>query len=185
MTIDQFRHSLKEFMARRGNPALIVTDNAKTFQNTAKWLQKVLKDPEIAATLVDAKVEWKFNLSRSPWWGGFFERMVGLTKQVLYKSLGRARLSFRSLQEVLLDVEVILNNRPLGYVENDIQLPVLTPSMIIHGTNVILPEDERDDDRDVAEPEPTKLSRHLKKCKDSLWGRWNDEYLRALRERHN
>ena len=30
--------------------------------------------------------------------------------------------------------EVILNNRPLGYVENDIQLPVLTPSMIIHGT---------------------------------------------------
>ena len=57
MTIDQFRHSLKEFMARRGNPALIVTDNAKTFQNTAKWLQKVLKDPEIAATLIDAKVE--------------------------------------------------------------------------------------------------------------------------------
>ena len=31
-------------------------------------------------------------------------------------------------------------------------------------------------------PEATKLAKHLKRYKDSLWGRWKDEYLRALRD---
>ena len=167
----------------------MVSDNAKTFENTAKWLDKwlrmALRDPSIVALLVDAKAEWKFNLSRSPWWGGFFERMVGLMKSVLYKMLGRAKMRFSALHEILLEVEVILNNRPLGYIENDIQLPVLTPHMVIHGTNVLLPEDDGDVDPDFNEPEPTKLAKHLKKCKDAVWCRWKDEYLRALREKHD
>ena len=51
MAIDQFRHSLKGFMARRGNPSLIISDNAKTFKNTAKWLQRVRRDPEVVSLL--------------------------------------------------------------------------------------------------------------------------------------
>ena len=32
----------------------------------------------------------------------------------LYKSMGRARLVWNELEEVLLDIEVALNNRPLS-----------------------------------------------------------------------
>ena len=78
-----------------------------------------------------------------------------------------------------------MNNRPLGYAEDDIQLPTLTPNMIIHGTNVTIPEGDVEEDPDFGQPEPSKLAKYLKKCKDSLWRRWKDEYLRALRERHD
>ena len=143
------------------------------------------KDSQIVDILVDKDVSWKFNIPSSPWWGGFFERMVGLTKGVLFKALGGAKLSFASLKEVLLDVEVILNNRPLGYIENDIQLPILTPNMLIHRSEVKLPKESLEDDPDVNEMVPSKLAKRLKASKDMIWRRWKDEYVRALRERHN
>ena len=44
------------------------------------------------------------------------------------------------MQEVILDVVVALNNRPLGYVEDDFQLPTLTPNTLLFGQPNILPE---------------------------------------------
>ena len=85
--------------------------------------------------------------------------MEGLTKGVLSKSLGKARLVFKALKEVLLKVKVILNNRPLSYMEDDIQLPALTANMIIHGTNITLPEEYTDIDADFNDPVPAKLAK--------------------------
>ena len=83
--------------------------------------------------LVTEQVKWKFNLSRAPWWGGQFERMVELVKQCLYKATGRAKLTKQELEEVILDTEINLNNRPLMYIDDDIQFPVLTLNILIHG----------------------------------------------------
>eukprot|EP00795_Rhopilema_esculentum_P004932 gene4932-21272_t len=44
LTAKTFRKSLKSLMTRRGTPQLIVSDNAKTFQATARWLQSILDD---------------------------------------------------------------------------------------------------------------------------------------------
>ena len=41
---------------------------------------------------------------------------------------------------VLLDVEVALNNQPLSYVEDDIQLPTLTPNALLFRQPNTLPE---------------------------------------------
>ena len=35
MTTEEFQRTMKEFMARKGIPSLLVSDNAKTFQSTA------------------------------------------------------------------------------------------------------------------------------------------------------
>ena len=48
--------------------------------------------------LVTEQVKWKFNLSRVTWWGGQFERMVGLVKQCLYKATGNAKSQTKSLR---------------------------------------------------------------------------------------
>lgn len=58
--------------------------------------------------------------------------MIGLVKGTLYKSIGNGLLSWTELQEVLLDIEVALNNRPLDYVDDDVQLPILTPSSLLY-----------------------------------------------------
>ena len=53
---------------------------------------------------------------RAPWWGGFLERLIGIIENALPKATGRASLRFEELEEVLLDLETFLNNRPLRYM---------------------------------------------------------------------
>ena len=49
----------------------------------------------------------------------------------MYKVLGKAKLRYNELQELLLDIEVTLNNQPSTYIEEDIQFPLLTPNMML------------------------------------------------------
>ena len=77
--------------------------------------------------------------------GGQFERMVGLVKQCLYKATGKATLTKKELEEVILDTEINLKNQPLMYIDDDIQFPVLTPNILIQGQSITIPEEQFDD----------------------------------------
>jgi hypothetical protein len=136
----EFIQSLKRLIARRGRPSKIYSDNAKTFVAAAKWVEKIQRDESFNEFLVGHSIVWQFNLSRAPWWGGHFERLIGLMKSAFYKVIGQGLLSWAELTEVLLDVEVTLNNRPLTYMEEDIQLPPLTPNLLLFLNTNILPE---------------------------------------------
>ena len=80
------------------------------------------------------------------------------------------------LQEVLLHVEVALNNRPLDYVEDDIQLPILTPSSLLHIQPNTLPELEPNHIQDY---DLRKHAKYLSKCKDAVRSCWTKEYLKG------
>ena len=67
------------------------------------------------------------------------------------------------------------------YIDDDIQFPVLTPDILIHGQAITISEEQFDDYDDVIQ----KRQRYIKRFKDAVWNRWNIEYLRSLRERHN
>ena len=181
-TTEEFIKSLKRFTARRGRPRKIYSDNRKTFTAAAKWLGKVMKAEQPQNYLAHQEIRWQFNLSRAPWWGGQFERLVGLVKQSLYTGVGRALLTWSELEEVLLDVEVTLKERPLCYVEDDVQLPILTPNAMMFGQPKLIPEEDPGEEGDV---DLRKRVRYLHLCKDVLWIRWTGEYVRSLRERHN
>ena len=127
----EFLASFKRFIARRGRPQKVYSDNGRTFVGAAQWIKQVMQDEKFQNFLAYQGIKWQFNLSRAPWWGGQFERMVGLVKRAFYKCIGNGLLSWVELQEVLLDIEVALNNRPLSYVDEDIQLPILTPSSFL------------------------------------------------------
>ena len=129
-------------------------------------------------------ITWKFNLSKAPWWGGQFERLIGLTKQTLYRTIGKAHLKWEELEEVLLDIEVNLNNRPLTYIEDDIEHQPLTPNTILLGRDVVLPPDPEVTSEDEAE-KFRKRQKYILKCKQAAWKRFQHEYLVALREQHN
>ena len=141
-----------------------------------------MNDERLHDWLAKYEIKWQFNTSRAPWWGGQFERIVGLVKQALYKTGGSTSLTWNMLQNLLLDVEVALNNRPLSYVEDDPQLPVLTPnSLMFHRPNHIPTPDYQD----IEEINLRKTAKQIERCKDMMWKRWTNEYVRGLRERHN
>ena len=89
---------------------------------------------------------------------------------------------FDELEEVVQDVEVAVNNRPLSYVEDDVELPVLTPATMIYSQYHLLPKEDADALENV---DLRKRARYVRWCKDVLWSRWTTEYIRSLRERHN
>ncbi|XP_004208728.3 uncharacterized protein LOC101238494 [Hydra vulgaris] len=76
----EFQRVLKEFVARKRPPQMIISDNAKTFVATRKWLLTLKNDENIAKYLTIQAIKWRFNLSRAPWWGGLFERLIGIMK---------------------------------------------------------------------------------------------------------
>ncbi|GFY16121.1 integrase catalytic domain-containing protein [Trichonephila clavipes] len=132
MSTKCFLYALRRFLARRGNCKVIYSDNARTFKAAERelaYFANILKDSEFQNFVADKGIHWKFIVERAPWWGGFYERLVKTIKDPLRKILGRALLTFEELSTILSEVEVIVNHRPLTYVENDPGEPEpLTPA---------------------------------------------------------
>ena len=74
-----------------------------------------------------------------------------------------------------------MNNHPLGYLEEDVQLPTLTPNSLLLVNCNILPELAP---YHLREKDLRKRAKFLQRTKDAIWHRWTSEYVRALRERH-
>ena len=64
----------------------MISDNAKTFKATTKWLKKLYATSQVRRYLQENRVNWRFNLELAPWWGGFFEHLVGSVKLDTQKS---------------------------------------------------------------------------------------------------
>ena len=77
---DNFITCLKRFIARRGRPGVIYSDNGGIFIKAEKWLRQLRDDERLHGLLEQHEIKWKFNLSRAPWWGGQFERLIGVVK---------------------------------------------------------------------------------------------------------
>ena len=85
-------------------------------------------------------------------------------------------MTYNELGEILLDVEINMNNRPLAYVEDEIQLNVLTPNSMIFGRDVKTINSTAEGDSD----EWKKRKRYVQRCKENAWKRWKHECLAAL-----
>ena len=70
--------------------------------------------------------------------GGFYERLIQSVKRCLRKSLGRTILNFDQMNTLLVEIEGILNSRPLTYVEDDTGGVgyTLSPSHLIYGRRI-------------------------------------------------
>ena len=116
--------SFCRFVSRRGCPDEIVSDHESSFtaEKTQNFVGKL-------------GVDWHLNLTKVPWYGGFFERLIGLVKSQLKIQLGSARLTMDELLTFLLETERVLNNRLITY-DHCIDLDkCLTPNNLPFGSH--------------------------------------------------
>eukprot|EP00117_Sycon_ciliatum_P020880 scpid92381/ scgid18464/ len=117
MSTEAFLLAFRWFIARRGAPALIMCNNAPQFILAHSVIneayRKAVNSDETSQFCASLSTEWKFIVPYSPWMGGFYERMVGITKRCLRKILGALKLCLSQLQTVLSEVEAVVNSRPL------------------------------------------------------------------------
>ena len=172
MSTTTFLRCFRRFVGRRGLPKQMISDNGKTFKAAANTI---------------SDIKWTFNVPKAPWWGGVFERLVRSVKRCLKKMLGLARLTYDELLTALVEVELVLNSRPLTVVSTEDLEEPLTPSHLIVGHRLrdapdlqFSDPEEFEVDSDVA----TKRATYLKRTIGQFWQRWRKEYLVGLREMH-
>ncbi|XP_066984713.1 uncharacterized protein [Macrobrachium rosenbergii] len=131
---DSFLMSSRKFCSRRGFPALMLSDNAITFVAASEYLKTTSENPTVKEHLLDIKCNWEFTQARALWFGAIWERLIGLLKSCLKKIVGQALLSFEELTCVLVELEGIINDRPISYMPADLnQLEIITPNHLILG----------------------------------------------------
>ena len=161
---------MKRTFARVGTPRLMISDNHKTF-----------KSAQVKRFSIEQGIAWKYILELSPHWGGFYERLNGLVKRSLRKILWRAKLSYEEVETILIEIEGILNSRPLGYVYDDNFEEPLTPSHLMFGRRL---QNRAFITTDVqGECDLFKRYNHVITLTEHFWKRFSGEYLTELRER--
>ena len=169
---DSIIRCLSRFISRRGCPNHVIPDNGSNFAAN--------KTQNFAT---ERNIEWHFNLQLAPWYGGFFERVIRIVKSYLKKDLKNSRLTFEQLQTVLLEIEQIVNNRPLTYVYPNELEPCLTPNHLLYGHRLEQRAIQNGNDWDKT----VDLNSYCEEVEQVLchfWDRWRKEYLGELREQH-
>ena len=150
---------------------MVIRDNFKTF-----------KSIEIKDFLRKKDIKWEFILEKSPWWGGFYERLIGITKLCLKKCMGKSILTYDETVTFSVEAESIINSRPLTYIDDDPNNDVLTPSQLICGRK--LNDKCFTYNKDVTEPDELRtLAQKVETTKDYFYKRFEKEYLVSLQER--
>ena len=191
LTVDIFLLAFRRFASRRSLPQIVVSDNATTYQAAADELQRLLQSRHLTEALGREGVQWQFIPKRAPWYGGWWERLIGLTKMSLKKVLGRSRVSLAVLQTLVVEVEAILNDRPLTHVSSDLgDAEPLTPAHLLHGHRITSLPHTVVDEQDLMDPTygcATDVSQRAQRqafLLNQFQARWRYEYLTSLREHH-
>ena len=174
-TLD-FLDTLRRFISRRGRPSFIYSDNGTNFVGAANLLRDINWDKIIKYCSVE-KINWIFNPPSAPWWGGWWERLIRIVKDLLRKTLKKACLTYIELSTVLCELEATINSRPLTYLSDDPQeVKAITPSMFLQDVREIgVPDLDC-----IAKVDFSKRVRYQQRLKTELRERFRIEYLGML-----
>ena len=178
-----FLMALRRFIARRGCPKIIWSDNGTNLvagerelrENIAAWNQE-----QICDSLTQKNIQWKFNPPAASHMGGVWERLVASVKKALRTVLGNQVVPDDVLHTAVLEVEYQVNSRPLTYVSGHGDDPeALTPNHFLLGTvptGSVLPPGVFGEN-DKMSRKRWRLSQALA---SQVWRRWLREYLPTL-----
>jgi len=130
---EEFLNCFRLFVARRGLPHKIISDNFSSFKKADRELRLLFSKinwNKVNAHFVSKQIDWEFIHPHSPWLNGIAESAVKSTKLVLKKVIGQAKLTLRSLQVIIAEAELIVNCRPLTSTDDMVGL---TPGELLYG----------------------------------------------------
>jgi len=124
--------AIQRFTSRRGVPSHIYSDNGTNFQGASNEFKRLMKEvsfEDVAEKFTAKGIQWHFNPPSAPHMGGAWERLVLSVKKTMSGILKNVHPTEEVLHSVLLEIESILNSRPLTDVSVDPKDPVsLTPN---------------------------------------------------------
>ena len=132
---DAFIHALRRFIARRGQPQRIRSDNGTNFVRGEKELREAIQgwnQEKIYDFLLAKNIEWVFNPPSWSHHSGVWERCIWTTLKMMKALLQDQPLDDEGLLTLLCEVESIISGRPLTKVSDDPRDPeALTPNHLL------------------------------------------------------
>lgn len=131
--------------------------------------------------MAEQQIEFHFNPPSASNFGGAWEREVRSVKTAPKVVLREQPVPETVLHIVLVEVEGILNAKPLGYVSSDIADPdPIMPSIVLMGcSDASLPQAVYDPSNTLG----NRRWRHSQILVDHFWSRLLRHYLPSLQER--
>ncbi|GFX65966.1 integrase catalytic domain-containing protein [Trichonephila clavipes] len=176
LSTTDFIQAMRRFIARRGRISVMYSHNGTNFTGLNNALRQ-LDWTTIESEFRVHEIRWKFNPPSSPWWGGFWERLIGILKDLLRKNLGRSCLSYEELQTLVCECESVMNSRPLTYISEEQELKTSTPSMFLQD----IPLNGVPDMDQIQKTNIVLRWRYIQKVRENLKQRFKREYLGFLR----
>ena len=181
LSTSSFVNVLRRFVARRGTVTCLYSDNGTNFLGSERILRESIQawnKQQIHEHLRQSGIKWFFNPPGASHMGGAWERMVGLVKGILGAIVPGKIMDDDTLHTLLLEVEAIVNSRPLTdvFVDGDTDLP-LTPSHLLRINHSIGLPPMPTDKSDVYARRRYRL---VQFAADEFWRRWILEYPRTL-----
>ncbi|UYV69625.1 hypothetical protein LAZ67_7000025, partial [Cordylochernes scorpioides] len=178
LSMEAFLQAFRRFIARRGRPLIVYSDNGTNFKGMANALKKI-DFSRLKCDLTLKNITWKFIPPGAPWWGGWWERLIGMMKQLLFRILGQTSLGYEELSRVMCDVESLMNTRPLTYLtEESEDLAPLTPSLFLHEVREVgVPDLDLIDNQTLS-----RKYQYIKRVREDLRERFRIEYFGILRQ---
>ena len=184
LSTDSFISALRRFVGRRGCVSHIYSDNGTNFVGDDKELRKALEDWDqhrIAACLQQKEIDWHFNTPTASHFGVVLERLIRSVWKVLGSIAGQAVFTDESLSTLLVEVENVLNSRPLTPVSFvDGSHKPLTPNdllMVCPGSGLPPTRTSRSDSHYL------NRWRNVQYYADKFWEQWVKEYMPLLNPR--
>lgn len=178
-----FLMTLRRFIARRGKPVEIFSDNGRNFVAASKEIGDFLK--QNTRPIVDFAdqegIKFVFIPTYAPHFGGIWEAGVKSAKYHFKRVIGNSHLTFEEMSTLCAQVEAILNSRPLSPLSsspNDF-LPLSPGHFLIGRPLTALPSPS------LLDLNENKLQRYgrLEKIRQHFWNRWQKEYITELQHR--
>ena len=123
LSMDSFILALCCFKAGRGHPKSIQSDNGSNFIGAKRELKDFLSKLDQKKIINESNkslIQWMLNPPKSSWMVGAMEALVKITKGCLKAVVKDQLLHEDALDMLLLEIESIVNNRPLTYLSYDI-----------------------------------------------------------------
>ena len=185
LTTEAFIACLRRFIARRGRPTLIMSDNGSNFVGASRELKELKEFFELQRTKQKISqfcsldnIKWQFIPERAPHFGGLWEGAVKSMKTHLRRVVGEYKLTFEELYTVMTQVEACLNSRPLAPLPHaDECLEALTPGHFIIGQPLEALPDPSESYLSISLLKRWHLVQLLVR---HFWQRWSTEYLATL-----
>ena len=177
---EKFLLVLRRFVALRGYPTKLYSDNRPQLVAANQELQKMTRNwnwKDLREFRLTEGFQWDFATADAPWQNGISESLIKAIKKAIRIAIGQSIMTFSELQTVCFEAANLVNKRPIGrHPTSPDEGSYLCPNDIILGRST-----SRVPSRPFHESvNPRHRFEFVQNIVKAFWNKWTRDFFPSL-----